>query len=986
MDPATQDDEPEPAEEARASEPSPVPGDGPRPTRYVTAPRVPGYRIEGVIGRGATGTVYRAVQLAVEREVALKVLHPELARKPRVVQRLQREARTMARLAHPHVVGAIDMGEVDGRWWFAMELVDGPSLSQTIRTSGPLGERDALRLFAPLCEALEHLWEHGVVHRDIKPANILLERTGRGDASHMRARLADLGLAVAEHDPNLTRQGGTLGTPHYISPEQAKDPRGVDVRSDLWALGATLFHAVCGRPPFTGDSAAEVLSAVLSQPIPDPRRLNPRVSPGLALVLRKCLVRDPDRRYQTPAELLADLERLRERRAPLVQRSLLDPLERDPRPWHRPLPWVATLGVAAALGLAWWTQRPATRPSDQGVASNQYVAELSKAREYIEAAESDPINWIAALDELESVRADVAASDLWPEFYGRAIDGLERTTAAIRASQFAKVRSALQREDFVAADMAFEDFDVLLRRRLGRGVAELPRQVGDRLVQDLEVLREQIDDAVAARTEYFAGAALAHYTNIVEPKVDELLAQERWRSAWNLLERDSEEILVDADLPVDGLPSTALEDAASDVLTRAATRRGELSSAWIERQRGLNALLADATDAFSDLRWPEIPGDPAGVLAEVLETELQRLGLDRDEALFRLEADARLADDAAKARDRAGRNLAEGALADLALRRSTIHPSLASRRQYEDLVRLWTQFVERCESVPASLTASGWAEDRAREARVRLREAELLRSVMERATDALMDLRGREARFEVGPNITTAGRVKVLDEERGEFRLDVPPSGSTLMSLRGGGPQVKVVVNDVERLAGLDGPERDLDPEDHLALACFRLREGRLRQAPLGAPTSSRVRSPRTRSRRSSRSSSSARRPGRVRSRSTPSASSTSWRSTAATASRRAIRSSRGGSRTSFWRSTSTRRSSSSGASARSRGAEALRRACARPSSSRSPVPPGLRSRRRHRNRRLRRRRRSRAASLRCSGLRVSAHVRAPALEQASRS
>src|SRR5688572_15554248 len=284
-------------------------------------PQIPGYEIASFVGRGSSGVVYRARQLAVDREVAIKILHPHLARESRIVRRLQREARTTARLAHPHIVSAVDMGETDGRWWYAMEFVDGPSLAQRLRAEGRIREREVLRLFIPLCEALEHLWEHGVVHRDIKPGNILIDKAGG-------ARLADLGLAVAEDDPSITGTGGTLGTPHYISPEQAVDPRKADVKSDIWSFGATLYHAVCGRPPFHGESAAEVLSGVLYSRITDPEELEPALSSRLALVLRKCLTRDATRRYQNPHELLLDLERVRERRAPKIQRSRLDPVQR----------------------------------------------------------------------------------------------------------------------------------------------------------------------------------------------------------------------------------------------------------------------------------------------------------------------------------------------------------------------------------------------------------------------------------------------------------------------------------------------------------------------------------------------------------------------------------------------------------------------------------------------------------------------------------
>src|SRR5688572_16221200 len=325
-------------------------------------PEIPGYRLESVLGRGSTGTVYRAVQLAVDREVAIKVLHPELAGS-KAVRRLEREARTTARLAHPGIVSAIDMGQVGGLWWYAMELVDGASLSSHLREKGRPSEREALRLFIPLCEALVHAHEHGVVHRDIKPANILVD-------SHGRARLVDLGLALTEDDPLLTRTGGTLGTPHYLSPEQARNPQAVDVRSDIWSLGATMFHAMCGRPPFNGESVAEILSGVLYAHIPDPRQLEPQLSPGMALVLRKCLTRSTDRRYATPSDLLRDLEALRERRAVRVSARGLDPVA-GARGRRRRHGWVAAgiTTLLATAGFLYWRPWAADVPEDPSISA-----------------------------------------------------------------------------------------------------------------------------------------------------------------------------------------------------------------------------------------------------------------------------------------------------------------------------------------------------------------------------------------------------------------------------------------------------------------------------------------------------------------------------------------------------------------------------------------------------------------------------------------
>ena len=267
-------------------------------------PEIPGYLVKGLLGRGSTGTVYRAVQLAVDREIALKVLHRSLS-KGRVVRRLQREARTTARLSHPNIVNAIDMGSKNGVWWYAMELVEGPSLAALLRERERLCEREALRLFIPLCDALKYLASEGVVHRDIKPGNILVEPGGR-------ARLVDLGLAFAEDDPSLTAQGGTLGTPHYVSPEQARDAQSADVRSDIWSFGATLFHALAGVPPFPGTEVKEVMTARLTRPAPDVWSMRQDIHTETAAIIARMLEKDPPKRYSNYESLLAELRRARD--------------------------------------------------------------------------------------------------------------------------------------------------------------------------------------------------------------------------------------------------------------------------------------------------------------------------------------------------------------------------------------------------------------------------------------------------------------------------------------------------------------------------------------------------------------------------------------------------------------------------------------------------------------------------------------------------
>ncbi|QDU85864.1 Serine/threonine-protein kinase PrkC [Planctomycetes bacterium Pla163] len=812
----------------------------PRAPRLANAPRIPGYRIDGVIGRGTTGTVYRAVQLAVEREVAVKVLHPELAARPQVVQRLQREARTMARLAHPHVVGAIDMGQVDGRWWFAMELVDGPSLEQLLRTDGPLSEREALRLFAPLCEAVEHLWEDGVVHRDIKPANILLERTGRGANRHYRARLADLGLAVGHDDPTLTRQGGTVGTPHYISPEQARDPRDVDVRSDLWALGATLFHAVCGRPPFDGSSAAEVLSAVLHQSVPDPRRVRPGLSPGLALVLRKCLVRDVERRYQSADALLADIERLRERRAPQVLRSELDPLEPDPRPWRRPLPWIGAAALAGAVALGLYLGGGPESSIDAGRSASDPGLIVAPAKELLAAADAEPRLLRAGLVELERVRDEALAAGIafeWGAIRRDLVQGFVRATDALERDLATRIDQDLALDDEIAALAEIAEFEDVVAARLGLAFDELPAEARLPLTTRVERLNERVRARIDARVAAIERAVRSHYEALLAPQVDLLEREERWRSARGILTLTPRELVEQAGLTAAGLPLAALADATDEVLPRMASRRNELDDAWIARQRSLRDVLRLEAQRLEETAWPDVPLDPAVALPAILEDQLERIGLVREESLRAdgLEVDRDLPELVERTRENIARRLENGARADADLRRGPIARSLGERRFYGDLERVWNEFDERLDAIPSGLMSASARRELESEARAWSAEAGLLEGVLDAAGEAVLELVGSEASFYVVQSVSASGVVKSgPDPVRDGFWIEVREGSQPYrMNMRVlGGKSRTLALRDLERLSGLSTVDAaDLTTEQWLARVSLRWFEGDLQGA-----------------------------------------------------------------------------------------------------------------------------------------------------------
>ena len=274
------------------------------------------YEILERVGSGAMGTVFRARQKRLNRIVALKVLKPMLARNTNFVERLKREARIVASLNHPDIVAGYDLGEEGGYHFFVMEFVEGKSLATLLKEWGAFPETQVLDVATRVASALDHAFKKGVIHRDVKPGNILIDPDGR-------AKLTDMGLAKAPEDVTITQEGATVGTPQYISPEQARDPSKADVRSDLYSLGATMFHMCTGQPPFVGTTLANVIHAVIHSRAPTAAAINPAVTDGLGLVIKKLLAKDPGLRYQTPADLLSDLHRVRRAEPPQVDEAAL---------------------------------------------------------------------------------------------------------------------------------------------------------------------------------------------------------------------------------------------------------------------------------------------------------------------------------------------------------------------------------------------------------------------------------------------------------------------------------------------------------------------------------------------------------------------------------------------------------------------------------------------------------------------------------------
>ncbi|MBL8753853.1 MAG: serine/threonine protein kinase [Planctomycetes bacterium] len=328
----------------------------------------PDYEILDRVGAGAMGTVFKARHKKLNRIVALKVLKPSLARDSRYVDRLRREARIVASLSHPNIVTGYDLGEQGGYHYFVMEFIEGKSLRAMLSEWGMFAEEYVRKVARQVAQALDHAWQRGVIHRDIKPGNILIDESGN-------VKLTDMGLAKGPADLTLTRDGATVGTPQYISPEQARNPHDVDVRTDLYSLGATLYHMATGVPPFRGDTMAELITNVLNELPVSPNAINSALSDGMGLVIRKLLAKDLTVRYQTPRDLLDDLDRLDRAMPPQIDVARLDGDGERVRWWPRVL---LTLGLAALLGAAWWLGQSMVDPGERPPTASEFLAELDR--------------------------------------------------------------------------------------------------------------------------------------------------------------------------------------------------------------------------------------------------------------------------------------------------------------------------------------------------------------------------------------------------------------------------------------------------------------------------------------------------------------------------------------------------------------------------------------------------------------------------------
>lgn len=286
---------------------------------YRPAQQIPGFQVLSKLGQGAMAVVFKAKQLSLDRIVAIKVLPKRLSENPEFVERFYKEGRAAARLNHPHIVQAYDVGESSGYHYFVMEYIDGQTVYDLLTGDRRVEEPEAIRMILQTARALDHAHAIGLIHRDVKPKNIMLTKGGI-------VKLADMGLAreVNDYVTATAEAGRAYGTPYYISPEQIRGDINIDGRADIYALGATFYHMVTGKVPFDGTTPSAVMHKHLKEPLVPPDHINPSLSAGVGEIIEAMMAKNADDRFPSMNELINDLEAVARGEPPLFARKRYD--------------------------------------------------------------------------------------------------------------------------------------------------------------------------------------------------------------------------------------------------------------------------------------------------------------------------------------------------------------------------------------------------------------------------------------------------------------------------------------------------------------------------------------------------------------------------------------------------------------------------------------------------------------------------------------
>jgi serine/threonine-protein kinase len=426
--------------------PGRVIGEVPVGDEKLTARQVGRYQVLERLGEGAMASVYKAYDPSIGRSLVIKFLHAELCQDAEYRMRFLREAKAAGMLSHPNIVTVFDVGEIEGRPYIAMELLDGGPLSDLLKNEVKLPVRDVLVMGIQLANALDYAHQSGIYHRDIKPSNIIRL------AGSNTIKLVDFGIAhMASRDlAGQTQVGTVMGTPHYMSPEQAAGEK-VDARSDLWAVGVILYQMLCGRQPFEADSIVTLIYRISKdapRPITD---LRTDVPPALRRVVARCLNKQPDKRFQSGRELAEALERIRR------DLDAASELDRAGRPRRVPLKVKLALVMAGVVALT-------MALTSAFVAHRQYQTLLSQTVD--QGASFAKL--IAVESAVPALSEDWVGIDVFVQEVARALDlrGLSVTDRAgvVRVSTDAKAMGQT-RQSVAGEPIAARDNSVAVQRQ-----------------------------------------------------------------------------------------------------------------------------------------------------------------------------------------------------------------------------------------------------------------------------------------------------------------------------------------------------------------------------------------------------------------------------------------------------------------------------------------------------------------------------------------
>ncbi len=572
------------------------PGDTTRPAGEVlplpggTPTHIGGYRLLGLLGRGGMGAVYRAESVALRRVVALKVLTAPGS--PRLVERFMLEARSAARVKHPNVVVVHEVGQDGPMWFLAMDLVEGESLRAAIQRGGPLELRSAARIVETIARALHHAHGLGVLHRDVKPHNILIARDGT-------PLLADFGIAKEVEGAGVTATGEIVGTPSYMPPEQADSANRarVDRRTDVYALGATLYEALTGAPPFTGATALDVIRKVFQELPEPPRALRSEVDRDLETITLRALEKEPAARYDTAAELADDLERW----------VLGEPIAaRRPGVGGRVAKWAARRpGAAGSLAAAGLAGLIATTAELVERRVQGRVVDDAR-REAIAAAASAAAGKPGRVGGLVASEASLAAAGRWLGLAPADAEARSATAAAAVLAGDAARRAAAYQSAVVAFQLA---------ARLRPGDEQLGRAVAGAEALTRGLQRSTVSDLLEALPDFEAASRAR--PDWVEPWVHIAqlhAASARFAAAVKALDA-----------------AVALEPGRADLyVKRGALRRlmgGDPAASWADYDRAMALKPEEATLWVARAELRNDRDDMVGAIADMSEAIRRAPGL-----------------------------------------------------------------------------------------------------------------------------------------------------------------------------------------------------------------------------------------------------------------------------------------------------------------------------------------------------------------------